>query len=480
MTTLKQQYVQRFNHLVQVCIRMTCVAVLTFGAGLSATAQDGSPEDQSLEEILQAQYEELLKQIRASMPDISVETPREVEAKRSAVRRLLGQHQQFVMAMLGDRSVFGVDYVQFQYDTAPRLTGRVLRVGPNDEFRTIDEAITASQSGDTILLADGEHTISQNMYQRFRLHPINDMQFVGSAADRCTLAGTRWIDAAMRVRFRGLTLDGKDNESLDLRSESAIQLVDCVVTNYNSGAGGSIGIASSRSTTWLLLRTTFQGGPGRAAGRGRGGNAFRLDGSAMTYVRQCQFIDNEEISRSSGDIETYDGCVELNSLPNASSVSTHSSTIASTRDNQVPIRGRTNEFVWATDDRPIIDAALGKAVELDEFSRSVVDSMRLDRRPIYWIGLLRHPDATVRRDAAMKIRTLLAPPGVELPEQPDDVNDLDNLKTALEAERQYSDLVGWYESVKTELIWNETAGRWVMRTAPPSRDAAGDDRDESQ
>ncbi len=464
MTTLKQQNARRFSHLVQVCARMACIVVLAFGVASEALAQDDAPGDPSLEQVLEAQYEALLKQIRASMPDMSVDTPKEVSAKRAAVRQLLGQHQQQVMALAGDISVFGVDYVQFQYDTAPRLTGRVLRVGPNDVFTNIEDAIAAVQPGDTVLLADGEHMISQRTIMQMRGRPLVDVQFVGNGSEVCTLKIGYSIDGAVRVRMRGLTLDGDNNSYFDLRRDGSVQIIDCIVTNYNSGAGGSSGINGGDNTTWLFERTTFNGGPGRAGGRGRGGNAFDMRGDPMMYVRQCQFIDNSEISRTSG-IETYDSCVAVDSLNHSFGVMVYGGSVVSFRENQLPSNGKTREFKLATDDRMVIDAALGENVELDAFSRRVVESLRLDRRPTYWIGLLRHSEPEVRRAAAEKVRTLLAPDDIELPEQPGDVNDLTNLNAAMEAESLFADVIEWYESVKNHLEWEDAAGRWVEKNS---------------
>ena len=74
-------------------------------------------------------------------------------------------------------------------------------------------------------------------------------------------------------------------------------------------------------------------------------------------------------------------------------------------------------LAFESDDAEFIAAVRGEDRKLDERARRIIETLKLDRHAAYWIGLLRHRDEKIRRQAAGRVQALLGQE-VAIPEEP--------------------------------------------------------------
>ncbi|MBI2478104.1 MAG: hypothetical protein HYV60_05495 [Planctomycetia bacterium] len=77
---------------------------------------------------------------------------------------------------------------------------------------------------------------------------------------------------------------------------------------------------------------------------------------------------------------------------------------ASTGLQQMP---NINAFQFATDDKEVVEYALGKRKEIEPRIQRLAEAIELPRNPFYWIGLLRHDSLEIRIEAAAQVQRLL-------------------------------------------------------------------------
>ena len=185
-----------------------------------------------------------------------------------------------------------MNYIYFCNDVCPRLSGRVIKVGPKSEFETISSALSAAEAGDSLQLEPGEFEFGSTSALK-----LNDIEIRGDrAGSKIKLNRARAMRDSKLTRFRFMNIEFNcDNTQLEIGRESKVEFRDCQFSNYNSGSGGSNAI-SGRNNVVLFENCLFDGKAGRAAGRGSGGNAFDLRGNDLLYLRNTKFIDNGNLN----------------------------------------------------------------------------------------------------------------------------------------------------------------------------------------
>jgi len=439
--------------------------IATAVAGLCASdtfaAQDaGESAEQSKPPVLteeeQALVDEfarnLARAIAESRFDFLSDDFSTVLAKQATVSRALYDLRRTVTHAIFEITPFALDYSRYVAATVPRLSGRTVRVGPERAVTDLAAALPTLQWGDLVILDAGEYELGPD---RSRPTIPGDVAIIGQGPDATTLR-TGQLAGGSRVLISNVTIDCNNSPFLDLRGGAAF-VRDCVITNYNSGAGGSNSIYATGSTL-LIERCAFEGNSGRSAGRA-GGVAFDLRGGNFLFVRQTQFIDNDEIVRSEPHF-VFDGCVSMSRYSRPTDIS-GSALVRDCRFNSRYLQPTT--FTHALDDSEVVLSLVDPdAPPLDDATAAMVDKLELERRLTYWIPLVRHANEVIRSSALAQVETLtgvdpmtLAAP---LPELPDDLE----LETPLRYEFVYAALMRWYEKNADSLMWDEQAGRYRL------------------
>jgi len=338
----------------------------------------------------------LLAALDENRVDYTRDGIRDILGKQNRIREIAAHDQQDLLSGMVRPEFLALNWVLLQNETAPRLSGRAVRVGPEEQHKNFADALGDLQPGDTVYLGKGE-------YRLFFPGPLGDIAIIGRGAEK-TLVTMR-LSQAERIRIEGVKIRCRDNECVDLRRGGTLQLKNCHVFEYNSGAGGSNAISASNAVI-LVEGCSFEGNSGRASGRS-GGDAFDLRGDNFLYVRNSKFIDNSEIVRASFPA-VFDRCSSQNAGDWDHGIMPYGPGKVFLRDNKtkVSIPGATREFRHATDDREFIDFVLSKTDEIDALSRELARVIAARRNLPYWIGLLRHGDREVRTAAAKQIERL--------------------------------------------------------------------------
>jgi len=156
----------------------------------------------------------------------------------------------------------------------------------------LDEALEESVSGCILVLDRGEYSFGRSRRQ----FPA-DILILGEDRVETTLT-THSLMAAQRLRIERLTINCDDDYLTDFRSGGSMQIVNCKLFNYNSGAGGSSCINASDSI-FLIRESVLEGMSGRQQDRrGSFGHAFDLRRDNLLYLDRVEFIDNDMSSIS--------------------------------------------------------------------------------------------------------------------------------------------------------------------------------------
>ena len=296
------------------------------------------------------------------------------------------------------------NYVFMRNETSPRLTGRIIDVGNEKKITTLGEALALAKSGDCIRLGSGTFAIGDRnrLFPRGKAVPT-DIAIVGKCRGETELKFGRrgQLEDAVRWRISNVSINCGDNEVAYLRWGGSIEILNCLIFNYNSGAGGSNAIGG-RDVTIVIENSEMEGNSGRSSGRG-GGVAFDLRGSNFLYARKVRFVGNDEIIRASFPC-VFDRCT-------AEAVGRNENYLSGDvliRDCQIiPTHERGLEFQHDSDDLEFVNLALGNRDKLDARSEKIVKTLQLKRHPAYWIGLLRHSDKQIRAVASKHVEKIL-------------------------------------------------------------------------
>ena len=460
-------------------------------------------------------FVEVLRLLDANRIDYTRDSMNEVIEKQTALRRPLGEFQSRIIREMAQVDLM-LNYVFMRNETSPRLTGDIIDVGPEEKIKTLSQALAQVKSGDCIRLGNGEFAFGDSGLFPRQAEVPSDIAIVGSGRGETEMKFGRssQIESAVRWRISNVSINCGDNEVAYLRSGGSIEFRNCLIFNYNSGAGGSNAIGGS-NVAIVVENSEMEGDTGRSSGRG-GGDAFDLRGPNLLYARKVHFVENDEIIRASFP-SVFDRCISKTTGRNQNRLSLYSNGTL-LRDNQlVPHGSSGSEFQHDVDDLPFVNLVLGNREKLDARSEQIVETLQLKRHPAYWIGLLRHSNSEIRELAANHVEEILpvtvkrSEPKTDLPveevdlaiEQLDDANfgvrqkAMDRLEqmgnqaqaaigevaksgsmeqrmrakqllkklsidSNLANDIECGRLLNWYVENRDKLIWNESAAKYQI------------------
>jgi|GEM_PF-4191281 len=383
------------KHMLRTLLLLSILPFATFG---QTTVDEDAWNNIRLQHPEKAQ---LFLALIGNMEDLefdpALESPESIQKKAG---QLGGKLDTFKADLLTgfSRSGLFLDPVLVRNDTTPRLNGRIVHVGPKREFKTLQAAFAHVVAGDAIYL-EGKHDFPDLRGNQLTLP--GDLAIIGEGMGKTELTFGRQnsITQAKRWLLKGLKIDCANNPFVDLRGNDALELVDCHVHNYNSGAGGSNGIFGSGSV--LFLQDTVFEGSGRLGPSG--GDAFDLRGNNVLVARRVEFLNNDEVVRASFPC-LFDRCV---SKGKDNSVTLYPGGVCLVRGQTLKARTPLSKLETTLDDTNVVQIVLGKQGKLDARTERMVKVLALERNPRYWIGLLRHPSEDIRKTAAERVRKLL-------------------------------------------------------------------------
>lgn len=433
-----------------------------FGATMTGLYQQAQGEaKRASEEVerMKEPYTRLLEKIAGNRIDPVTDSFSTMLRKRDNVRRELeGFANQTVEFMVDDR-LLGRDYARFACDTMPRLTGRLLRVGQGQAHTTLEAAAEQMEPGDTILLGQGTYKLPPRRSWR-------DVAFVGQGREQTVLH--LQLETATRVRIAGVHIDCQNNEFLDLRNGGSVQIRDCLIDNYNSGAGGSNAVFASGSVL-LVEGCVFEGRSGRMAKRDHGGRVFDLRGTNVLYARATRFVDNSEVVRAS-NLCVFDDCESLNRLRSDFGIMPYRGGRVLLRKNRVTVHKGDGpepiEFSTSSDDAAVAQELRGVGRAGKSEILAGLEALHLDRDPRYWAVLLMHAEQEVRFLASGRLAALLRGLLPKPPKPPQPPKVAEKLPAPVEELRTHgvraATVLRWLDYNARDLSWDAKAGCYKL------------------
>ena len=143
-----------------------------------------------------------------------------------------------------------LDYSWYLVTCTPRLKGTIAVAKPGSGPDSLVAVIQRMGPGSTIVLIPGVYDLADMGRGRGLVKGLQDVWLVGSGRENTTL--TMQLEQEERVRIEWVTIDCKNDEFINLRDHGSVYLRDCLVHNYNSGAGGSDSLdVSDSGACWL-------------------------------------------------------------------------------------------------------------------------------------------------------------------------------------------------------------------------------------
>ncbi len=438
---------------------------------------------------------------------VSQSTPAEILHRVRDLRDVFAPMQSSFLSSISRE--LALNYVGIRIDTAPRLSGRIVEVGPGGDHETLKQAIESASPGDTILLGEGTFVLTNAPVRRGS--SLEDIAIVGMGAERTTLAAK--VTSCRRLRLAKLTLDCNDSPAFILRFGATLELQDCLVEDFGA-RGGAI-----QCTNGVLLveRCTFDGRERDLVRASLTSPVFDLVGESLLLVRNSMFVEAGVIAKASYPC-VLDGCKVTGDSGRVVAVIPG---MVLVRDSEVDVSPAESgdEFLESSDDREVV----ARALEQDEPADSGWEAS-LARSLAYWIGLLRHDDPATRDAARWQLESLAglevetaAPSGFSNPglidQWLDEIEDPEpqvreralqalravgdsarshleksmqsrspavrqivqrilrflDVRRTLHREREYSRLIQWYQENRDLLAWDEEQSRYVRGTHSTDR-----------
>lgn len=394
-----------------------------------------------------AEFAQLLIELDDNRIDYPMDSMETVLEKQHAISQFMNAFLHSTVRDMAEIDLM-LNYVMMRNATSPRLTGRVINVGPMDEFTTLEKALEAAVSGDCIRLEKGTYQFVDSRTLFSRGDAPSDIAIVGESREDTIVqfANRQSLPTAIRWRFADLTINCGNSEVLDLRRGGTAEFNNCLIREYNSGSGGSNAI-SGNTTVIVVENSVFEGESGRSVGRSKG-TAFDLRGRNLLYCRETKFEKNSEILRVNFHC-VFDKC---SAIDGTNSLRVYPSGKVLVRENEIiDERKDFEQFEARADEIEFINLALGKTVKLDERSETIVQRLKLQRHPQYWIGLMRSNDSSIRTIAMKQLESML-PVDAEI----DDENETLEYAADIECGR----LLNWLELNKSDLQWDEPSATY--------------------
>ena len=125
------------------------------------------------------QFMALLLQLDRNQIDYASDSLSDIQHKRQKVSKSLGVNSRAVVNGMTDPEL-DIDYLRIGWETVPRLTGRVIKVGKNQAAQKLEEVLPKLQTGDTVRLSGGAHVL--NPPQDWKVP--SDIAIVGAGPER--------------------------------------------------------------------------------------------------------------------------------------------------------------------------------------------------------------------------------------------------------------------------------------------------------
>lgn len=390
--------------------------------GLLIPIQDGRTIEPAVWKRLTEGYQEqkqafleLLLEMDANTIDYTRDCLGDIYAKRQAVTQVLGRYQGQVMGGLTNPELES-DYVRIGWEVWPRLTGNVVKVGPETEFATLEQALPKLKSGDLVQLGTGSFVLEIRHDQA----PVTDLAFVGRGADQTTLTfkyvnGFNPSNQRSRWRLADLKIDCQGGDTASGSPcwipGGAVELRSCTIVKYSMH-----GAIARMVGAMLIEDCTFDGGEDQQMGSRPFGPMWSQ--GEPTYIRTTRFIDNHDLAIHSNAALVLDRCrFEKRNMQGEPNIFLGEHAFLRANRGINPVGQPPKLLAFDSDDAEFIAAVRGEDRALDQRSRRLIETLKLDRHPFYWIGLLRHRDEKVRRLAAERVQKLLGQE-VQIPEEP--------------------------------------------------------------
>ncbi|MCU0873128.1 MAG: hypothetical protein MUE50_12385 [Pirellulaceae bacterium] len=347
---------------------------------------------------------ELLLEVDANQIDYATDCLSDMHKKRQAIAQVLGRHQMQVTNSLQNPELES-DYVRLGWEAWPRLTGNVVKVGSGSEFTTLEEALPKLQAGDTVQLGSKTFVLELRPDQK----QVTDLAFIGMGPEHTVLKfqhvnGFNPNIPSRRWRFAELTIDCQGAETTGSSPNwipgGSIELRNCTIANYSSH-----GAIARMAGVLMIEDCLFDGGTEPAGGRPFG--PIWSQGEP-TYIRNTRFLDNRDMMIPANAALVLDHCrFEKRNMQGDPNVFLGPQ--AFLRNNRgINLVGQQPKLLaFESDDAEFIAAVQGEDRKLDERARRIIETLKLDRHATYWIGLLRHRDEKIRRQAAGRVQALL-------------------------------------------------------------------------
>ncbi|MHC5039397.1 MAG: right-handed parallel beta-helix repeat-containing protein [Planctomycetota bacterium] len=327
--------------------------------------------------------------------DPLADTPLTFQRKKKTVGDRVAAFSREIL--LGPRAepLCGMNAVWIRNETSPRLTGRVLRIGPGGDAKTLKEANPLIRAGDLIRLGEGTFNLGHG--------PWTDIAILGLGPEKTQLRAG--FQMANRVRIEGVGINSGSGYFTSFRNGGGLHLKNCrFLRTY--GGGNRRAIVFGCNAVVFAEGCTFEE---RGAGESKGTGAafFHLVGVSYLLVKDSEFIDgNPGIRVTTACV--LDRCSFLQSKPVPPFIVQEGPGSVFLRDTEVEVKssGEVIPFTEATDDPAFIAFALGERGAHEDLSGRLAETLRIEGNLPYWIGLLRHEDEGIRSRAARKVEAL--------------------------------------------------------------------------
>jgi hypothetical protein len=361
-----------------------------------------------------------LVELDASQIDYSRDTLADIQHKRESVSRAFGVSAQAALARMTNPAL-PVDYLRVAWEVVPRLTGRVVKVGKGQTYETIAALLPDLKTGDRVDLDAGIYSLTfqngtklpSDVAVTGRGSQDTTLIFPGDRIPMNTVNLERWRFANMRINtsannpFPSPLRQAEAADAGGPLPSGSIHLQRCEFTGVSRGAltGGTL----------LIEGCAFRGEK-----EPFGGELFVFSGPqnvSAVYLRNCEFENVRDFSlpRIVHEPIVLDRCrciVPKESERGGPPVSFYEAQIPflevlmrSSTGFNAP---RKQTFEYAIDDRETVRYVLGQTEIADPRIIQLSDSLKLVRNPLFWIGLLRHADDGIRREAAKQVKRILS------------------------------------------------------------------------
>ncbi len=397
---------------MRMAVLLAAAVLLVGGVGRVGGEEDKAPrsvpipvpEDAGIDDALLKRLAEkyadekqsflkLLLTLEANQIDYSRDSLSDIRRKKTAISQASGQANQVVGRRFSQPEL-EIDYVRQCWEVLPRLEPNIVRVGAEEKFTTLQEALPQLRAGDQVELGAGTFVLQfENNWV-----PPTDISIVGKnrtatilkpAGDASRAPVQRWRIADLKI-----DLDGANRPSRNALAGGTMCVERCTVTGYSMPYGVFNG-----GQRVLIEDCLFDGTANRLGGR-----VFGMSSQwEAIYLRNTTIDEPNSMSFGMSCPVVLDRCKFKSDRP----VFFQGYPVLMRATAGLQQMPNITEFEFATDDMEVLEYALGKRKEIEPRIRGLAEAIELPRNPFYWIVLLRHRSPEIRVEAAAQVQRLL-------------------------------------------------------------------------